>query len=62
MILKREGLSDEKLTKILQKKIIQTLVKIRYKMYQMTILGTTQKWSSLAGGHLIKYHHKTTTI
>ena len=30
-------------------------------LYKTTTLGTTQKWSSWAGGRLIKHLHKTTT-
>ena len=31
------------------------------KLYETTTLGTTQKWSSWAGGPLIKNFYKTTT-
>ena len=36
-------------------------LKFQSNLYKMTTIGTTQKWSSWTGGHLIKHLYKTTT-
>ena len=34
---------------------------LQSKLYKATTVGTTQKWSSYAGGHLKRHHYKRTT-
>ena len=40
---------------------LEAMVKIQSNLYKTTTLGTTKKWTSWTGGHLMKHLYKKTT-